>query len=202
MEKEELIRVKSLKLFMRYGAKSVSMDNIASNLGMSKKTIYEHFKDKKELLTSCLRTFISEHKKICEHIKDKENNVIYRMVLLSKAGMEGLKTMNPSLLFDLQKYYRNSWQVFIEFRDGYLLDEITEEIEEGQKKGYFRKNIDFKTAAKLHSAQIEAVLNPDLFPPDEFDIHAVSQLTTEIFLRGICTAKGLKEFEKAIKNVQ
>ena len=101
----ETLLKSSMELFLRYGIKNVSMDDIAKLLGISKKTIYAHVENKKDLVLAAVRIFIKEEHTIITSLSEKSINAIDEMVALSKQTIELVKIMKPTLTYDLKKYY-------------------------------------------------------------------------------------------------
>ena len=196
MDKKQDIITRATVLFKRFGVRSVSMDNISSEMGMSKKTLYEFFTDKRDLLHVCIKDMLSQHKLSCNAIVAKEDNFISRFYMLSQAGIEQISSINPSLLFDLQKYHRKSWNEFASFKEEHLFQTIVEQLNLGKDDGLVRKNVNAEIAAKLHISLIDAIMNPANFDPDKFEIKLVIKQHVDTFLRGICTKKGNMELEK------
>src|SRR5215207_4917906 len=91
-------------LFMKYGVRSISMDDIARHLSVSKKTLYQHFVDKEDIVTMACRAHLERNSKEFEQIKITSKNAIEELALLSTCLKQNVEDMNPSLLFDLQKY--------------------------------------------------------------------------------------------------
>ena len=112
MDTGDRIRQKAHDLFMRYGFRSVSMDDIAQNLGMSKKTIYQYFEDKDELIAAVVKDDIYKNQATCENDRKISVNAIHEMFLAMDMVVEMFRTMNPSLLYDMQKYHPKAFQIF------------------------------------------------------------------------------------------
>ena len=110
MSRESLIE-SSKDLFLRYGIKSVSMDDIASILGISKKTIYTHVENKSELVESAISAIISEEQTIVEGIVKSADNAIDEITEIASYVIKMLRKMQPSLLYDLRKYHNKAWKI-------------------------------------------------------------------------------------------
>ena len=183
-------------LFLRYGIRSVSMDNIASHLGMSKKTIYQYFRDKDEIVYSVTEAHVQGERQQFGEIASKSKNAIEELVGLSGCLRENLKGMNPSLLFDLQKYHHRAWKIWLDFKDHFIRDQIERSIEQGKEEGYFRPQVNTKVLAIMRLETIQMAFDPTLFPKEEYSL---SQVQVEIFdhyIHGLFTEKGKKLYEK------
>ena len=104
METKERIINAASELFFKYGTKSITMDDIAREIGVSKKTIYQFFKDKNELVSEVAEAYNAQELKDLEVIEQEAHDVIDEMVRLSHHIRQKLNSLNPSLLYDLEKY--------------------------------------------------------------------------------------------------
>ena len=101
------------QLFTRFGLKSITMDDIASKLTMSKKTIYQHFKDKDSLVSEYVNGFLSTQKDEINRITKESKDVIEEMVLTADYLKETIGNLNPSVLFDMRKYHPASFKIYL-----------------------------------------------------------------------------------------
>lgn len=184
------------ELFFRYGIKSVTMDDIAKHLGMSKKTIYQFFTDKDEIVFTLSSATQEMHSKnFCEiatTAKDPIDEIMQTMKHM--AGM--FSQMNPNLFYDLQKYHPRSWENFRNFKDKFMMQLVIDNIERGKKQGLYRPDVDPAVIAKLRLAEVEMGMNPAIFPPDKFKLVDVEVALLDHWLHGICTLKGHKLINK------
>jgi len=196
METKERILIAAQELFFRYGIKSITMDDIAKHLGMSKKTIYQFFKDKNEIVISLCQLSFEENKcKMCEMAETSENAVDEIMKIMEHVGQMFSK-MNPNLFYDMQKFHPDAWKQFLEFKEKNITWMVEANIEKGIKQGLYRKEVDAKILAKFRIGQIEMALNPDIFPTDEFNLTKVQVDLLDHFLHGILSMKGHKLINK------
>lgn len=192
MDQRDRILAGSLELFASAGIKSVTMDDIARKLGMSKKTIYQYFADKNELVIELVRNRMKEDEcQMMEMLEDSEN-VIEQMVKMMKCMEDVLGRMNPILIHDLQKYHADGWKEIQKFKAQYLTETLEKILKEGIVQGYIRPEIDVRIIARMRLAQVETGFNANLFPPAEFNTWKVQQQFLEHFTYGICTLAGYK----------
>jgi hypothetical protein len=104
--------------------------------------------------------------------------------------------INPQLFYEMQKYYPQTWKLFKEFKEDFILNMVQKSLEKGIKEGLVRPDIDIKILSRLRMEQIEWAMNPTAFPPDKFKILDVQLVVVEHFLYGICTLKGHKLINK------
>ena len=133
-EKRNEIINKSAMIFLRHGIKSVTMDDLARELGMSKKTIYNHFKDKDELVKSIVSTLIERNRTACESGRIKAENAIEALMNISEYSTRLFTEIHTSVFFDLQKYYPEAWSIIKQHRLAFVSNQITQNIIRGKSK--------------------------------------------------------------------
>ena len=182
----------SLELFLKAGIKSVTMDDIAKHLGMSKKTIYQFFKDKDELVMALVKKKLKEDEDQMNAIISQSENVIEQMINMMKCSEEIFSKINPVAVHDMQKYYPNAWKEFQNFKAEVLIHKMEQLLTKGIDQGYIRPEIDVRIIAKMHVNLVEMGFNNSIFPIAEFNIWKVQKQFMEHFNYGICTLKGVK----------
>jgi AcrR family transcriptional regulator len=192
MSQTERIVEGSEELFLIGGIKSVTMDDIARHLGMSKKTIYQFFKDKNELVIALVQKKLKEDEDQMNDIISRSANVIEEMINMMKCSEEIFSRINPVVIHDLQKYHPDAWKQFQNFKSEVLVNTLEQLLSKGIKQGYIRPEIDVKILAKMRVSQVEMGFNPSLFPSAGFNLWKVQQEFMEHFNYGVCTLKGYK----------
>ena len=192
MSQTERIILGGEELFLQAGIKSVTMDDIAKHLGMSKKTIYQFFKDKNELVVALVNKKLKEDEDQMSAIISQSGNVFEEMINMMKCSEEIFSRINPIVIHDLQKYHPDAWKQFQNFKSGVLVHTLEELLTKGIKQGYIRPEIDVKIIAMMRVAQVEMGFNATVFPVAEFNTWKVQQQFLEHFNYGICTLKGYK----------
>jgi AcrR family transcriptional regulator len=196
VDTRELILEGARVLFFKYGIKSVTMDDIAKHLGMSKKTIYQFFEDKSEVIKTLIEKTMSSNRCEFDDIGERSQNAVEEMwgMMIHLGAM--FSKMNPNLFYDLQKYHPESWQLFRNFKEKFILETVEKNIKKGIKEGLFRKDIKIKIIARLRIEQIEFAMNPLTFPPDQYNLAEVQMTLLDHYLHGIATIKGHKLINK------
>jgi len=197
LEVKDYIIQESDKLFCQYGFKSVTMDDIAKHLGMSKKTIYQHFKDKDELVNILIKDKLSVQD--CNMgLSAKNARDAVEEIFFAIDNMHELLTgMNPKLFYDLQKYHPKAWLYFKNFREKKLGKVISENLERGVKEGFYRKEIKIDILAQMRLAQVDIIFNQhDHYTTNKYTIAQVMIELTEHFLQGICNQKGIEQINQ------
>ena len=180
------------ELFLKAGIKSVTMDDIAKHLGMSKKTIYQFFKDKNDLVIALVKKKLKDDEDQMCTIISQSGNVIEEMINMMKCSEEIFSKINPVAVHDMQKYYPNAWKEFQNFKAEVLIHKMEQLLTKGIDQGYIRPEIDVRIIAKMHVNLVEMGFNNSIFPIAEFNIWKVQKQFMEHFNYGICTLKGVK----------
>lgn len=190
MEIKDRIIEHAEKLFMRYGVKSVTMDDIASDLAISKKTIYQYFKDKDDIVLAATKNHIDEERKEFEEIYVTSENAIEEIFRVSKCLRKNVRNINPVLLHDLNRYHSNAWNQWLEFKDDFIFNSIRMNLKKGIQQGFFRNEINVDIMSRLRLMQVQMSFDPDVFPLDQYDLYEVQTQLFDLFLYGILTHKG------------
>jgi TetR/AcrR family transcriptional regulator, cholesterol catabolism regulator len=196
VELREHILTEADKLFCMYGIKSVTMDDIAKHLGMSKKTIYQYFCDKNQLVVTLIENRLrGEECQLVKNAGESENAVeeVWNAVSHIK---EMFSKLNPVMFYDMQKYHPDAWAAFQKFRDQHLYNCIRRNLEKGRSETYYREDINIDIVATMRMEQIDVIFNPSKFPAGKFNLANVMIQLTEHYLYGICTLKGHKLINK------
>lgn len=190
MEPKERIAAKAEELFMQYGIRSVSMDDIAQQLGMSKKTLYQYYADKDELINSMIDRHITEMQSDCALCRVHAVNAIHEIFITMERLMKDLVNINPMVLYDLEKFHYSAFQRFREHKDKFLFQVVKDNIEWGIREELYREDIQIDVMAKYRIESIMVPFNVSAFPPGKYNLAEVSQLILENFTYGLATIKG------------
>ncbi len=196
MEPKERILKKADELFNRYGIRSVSMDDIAAQLGMSKKTLYQYYADKDELVTGVFTAIMEENKGGCLKERAVSENALHEVSLSFERVQDMFANMNPAVLFDMEKYHPACFKKFRDFKNGFLYQMIKSNIERGIAEGLYRPEIDIDIVARYRIHSIMLAFNPEVFPANRTNLVHIEQELLEVFLNGIATPKGQKLIQK------
>jgi AcrR family transcriptional regulator len=161
-------------------------------LGMSKKTIYQFFKDKNELVIALVKKKLKDDEDQMCAIIGQSGNVIEEMINMMKCSEEIFSRINPIVIHDMQKYHPEAWKQFQDFKSGVVVKTLEELLTKGIKQGYIRPDIDVKIIARMRVYQVELGFNQAVFPVAEFSTWKVQYQFLEHFNYGICTLKGYK----------
>jgi TetR/AcrR family transcriptional regulator, cholesterol catabolism regulator len=187
-------------LFMRYGFKSITMDDVSRELGISKKTLYQYFTDKHDLVSNCITNHLNNTNCSCNNIINENDDAIDAMVKITEFVGNQLKSINPSALYDLKKYFRESWDLLDKNMKSFVYDNIKKNIEQGQKKGYYRKDLKIDIVAAIYVHLINLVIDPEFVGKGQ-DTRALHLEIIKYHIHAICTAKGQEFFAEKSKHL-
>ena len=196
MSVKERIQTKAHELFMQFGIRSVSMDDIANSLGMSKKTLYQYFADKDELVDAVVDAHITIIQANCTGCRKVATNAVHEIFLTMENIIEQLSNMNPMVLNDLEKFHFRAYRRFVEHKTKFLAKIIRENIEWGKKEELYREEIDVDVLSKFRLESMMIPFNISVFPPGKYNLAETSAIIIEHFIYGLVTIKGHKLIQK------
>jgi AcrR family transcriptional regulator len=200
-EKVNQILEKVRKLYHRYGIKSVTMDDVASHLGISKKTLYEYFKDKEDLVKQVLLQEQEQINEIFKEIIQKKLNAVEELFEVYKMINGMFQEYNPSMEYDIRKYYPDIFNWVKEIRRKRMYTTAFNNMLKGKREGLYRKDLNASVIARLHVSRTEALITNDIFSMEELTSFKVFQ---EIFiynLQGILSHEGRAFFEDNFEKI-
>lgn len=183
----------AINKFITFGSRSFTMDELAKELGMSKKTIYSCFKNKEELVSESLSFFIERIKQEMEETIAKETDPLLKIILIYQIGFNYFEHFKPSFIFSIKKYYPKADAVFESFRDDIVNHKVRNLLLEAQYTGIFRKEIDIDLVCELYFLRVENVVykRNNLF--DTYSKESLLQHLVVNNLRGL-TVSGYSNF--------
>ncbi len=184
------------ELFAKYGVRSVSMDDIARHLGVSKKTLYVYFTEKDEIVASVTHNYMQSEVASFNEIKSVAKNAVDELVKISDCIKKNMQDMNPSLLFDLHKYHPKAWKIWIDFKHQFIRSSVERNLSQGIEEGYFRSDINTEILSGLRILCVEAAFDEQLFPKGKYKLVDVQSEIFDHFVFGLCTDKGRKLYLK------
>lgn len=201
MELRNRIQEKASELFMRFGIRSISMDDIAGSLGISKKTIYLSFADKDELVDAMIEQHILQAEKEVDSYRVSASNAVEEIFMTMQQVEKNLRNLNPIVLHDLQKFHGKAYQRIVDHKELFLLNVIRENIKRGMKEGFYREDLQVEILSRYRMESMMVLFDLKLFPPADFNLADVSQVTLEHFLYGLATLKGHDQIARYKQNL-
>lgn len=201
MEAKDKILKGAEELFFKYGIKNITMDEIARHLSISKKTIYQFFKDKDDIIRSLVEYSLGEDRCRLEEVTRSSKNTIEEVFKLMDQMREMFSRINPIFFYEINKYYPEIWKIFESFKKEFIYNSVESSLRRGQEEGLIRKDIDIKILSTMRVELVEIGMRGEIFPTDKFKIVDVQLALSEHFLYGVCTLKGHKLINK-YKNIE
>lgn len=190
MEIKERIIAKAGELFFQYGIKSVSMDELASSLGISKRTIYENFKDKEEILSSLLVSLRDERRKVFDSLISDKNNVVEIFIKIIEI-QQSTPICNVKFFEDIQKYYPQANRN-IEADKEKNKEFLVKFLQKGIQQGYIRDDLNVEVTAFLVEQSTYIYIRATSLEKPLFTFSELFYTMMINFVRGILTEKGIK----------
>lgn len=196
MKTEDRILAAAGELFYRNGIKSITMDDIASNLGISKKTIYQFYPDKDSIVMALTELELNLQTKQMDDMRQASVNAIDEIFKVMSCITGTFSRITSNLFYDMQKYHPSSWMRFHEFKEKSMMNFVEENLRTGIKQGLYRSDINVRLMAKFRIETTSLVFNAAIFPPDKYSIKDVQLGLLDHFVHGITTIKGHKLINK------
>lgn len=193
---QDRILHKAQELMFQTGVRHVTMDDLATQLGISKKTIYNYYKDKDSLVTAVVEKELANHKLICDQSMIVAENAVHEISLLMDVIQEMFNRINPLALFEIEKYFPLAFEKIKKHKDDYIYSMISMNLEKGIQEGLYRKEIDINILSKYRLETSLIPFNIHLFPTNKFDMLKVNLQIIEHFVYGVATLEGHKLMDK------
>ena len=182
-------------MFMRFGIKSVSMDDIARKMGISKKTLYLHLENKAELIALILNDKFEEEKTAMAGFRKNSKNALEEILSIADFIVATLREMPPTIIYDLQKYYPEKWKVFDKIYKKHIYDVVWNNLKWGMKQGLYRADLNADIITKFYVGKTLIIADEELFPVGTYDCDVVFAEHMKYHIRGIASPKGLTLLE-------
>jgi TetR/AcrR family transcriptional regulator, cholesterol catabolism regulator len=200
LDTEKKIMTAIEQLFLRYGVKSVTMDDISRQLGMSKKTLYQYVDNKADLIKKVMQQHIETEQEAMSQIRQQAKDAIDEMLGIARYVTQMLREMSPSTVYDLHKHYRETWDMVESFHQQHIYNFIKTNLENGVKEGLYRSDFDADIIAKLYVAKTMLIVNEDVFPLRNYNKEKLFKALLVYHIHGVASAKGLKKLERYLLN--
>lgn len=194
-QKEKLLRG-ARELFMKYGLRSVSMDDIARQLSISKKTIYQYFEDKDDIVAAVAKAYMEEQRLQYDKIAIESKNAVEEMVEISVCLKENMRNTNPTVMYDMQKYHPKAWNEWHAFKQKFIRESIVRSLKRGMEQEHFRPELHIDIIATMRLEMVQIAFDQNMFPREQYNFPEVQAQLFEHFVHGILTDKGKKLYQK------
>lgn len=180
------------------GIRSVSMDDISAQLGMSKKTLYNYFDDKDQLVTTVVSRHFSQKCLELEACSNQAHNAVHEFFLILDRIIIDFTSMNPIVIHDMQKFHPLAFAEFTRYKQEFVLACVRQNIERGKSEEYYRSDLDADIISKYRLESIMIPFNLSVFPPEHYTLVSTAKLISENFIYGLVTSKGRALVEQYI----
>lgn len=184
------------ELFLRFGIKSITMDDVARELGISKKTLYQFVESKDDLVQKMLTRHIEQEKLTCKMLFGAAGNALEEMYVVIEGDTQQLKQMKANIIHDLQRYHHEAWEKVSEYQRGFLYSVVRNNLERGMREGLYRADLDVDIITKLHISGSIQLFNEDIFPHAHYKYDEVFRAFMVHYLYGIVSEKGLEHLKQ------
>ena len=201
MQDEKFIKIleNTANLYLKYGIKSITMDDIAHECNISKKTLYKYVSDKADLVEKTIFHVFSENGKKMKAIVDASHNAIDELFELQKILLNLSSNYNPSVEFDLQKYYPSILRNIENMKAKHIFNMILRNLKKGKDENLYRKDIDCELIAKLRVLIVLSKIDDATVSYQDFiNKHALNEML-KYHLHAVCNDNGLKLMKEKLK---
>lgn len=186
----------ALDVYMRLGIKSITMDELARQLAMSKKTIYTFVKDKNDLVEQCIQLAQKSEECDIQQIAESQENAIDELLKTGELVSSRLRAVHPSIFFDLQRYHPAAFNMLECHRNSMINEYVVSNFTKGKKQGLYRNNLDENIISKMYLSFIDVLFQGNIFPQSDYTFIQVYSEYFRYHIRGIASDKGLKYLQE------
>ena len=201
MQDQQEIIIAAFKQFKLLGFKSVTMDDIVRKIGISKKTLYELFKDKDELVLECIKYMLNDNQAQTEKALKSSINAIDQAINILIIMEKMIRGMNPVCYLDLQRFYPSAAKYLNDHKESFMFQCISDNLKQGIQEGFYREDIDIEIISRFRMESALIVFQHDLFPQESYDIVKVNTQIFAHYIYGIASSKGHKMIESYLKKI-
>jgi len=198
-EKKREFLKSAAEVYLKYGIKSVTMDEMARQLGVSKKTIYQFVKDKNDLVEQCLVLTHLEEDEVIQGIMDSNENAIDQLLGISRFIITQLRKVHPSIFFDLAKYHPSAMKLMDNHKNTYVCGCIEQNLKNGIDQGLYRKNMNPSVISMMYVGMIDMLMNGEITRSSELRPDEVYSEMFRYHIRGCASEKGIKYLQELTK---
>ena len=198
-EKQNAILEQALRLFMKHGIKSMTMDDVANHLHISKKTLYLFVTDKNDLVEKAVARMHGQHTANIDGICEQHLNAIDEQYEVTQFLAELLTRVHPSINYDLKKYHPKAWEQFFLEKRAHIDTCLTRNMKRGMNEGLYRDDLNVDVVAKIYMARFDLLFDGELFPPGAYRFSDITWEAFRYHIHGIASAKGIQYLMKKMK---
>lgn len=189
------------KLFLKFGIKSLTMDDIANELKMSKKTLYQFVSDKQDLVTKTMNNYCATDKEIVLELCRNSKNAIDELLDIIKYVKQRLSVFHPSILYDLEKYYPEAWDAMHKHQKEFVYEMVKENIVRGKVEGLYKEDVNAEIIARIYANRLDATIDRMDKVMAKYDFGTIYTEMMKYHIRGIASDKGNKVLDQKLKSI-
>ncbi len=201
MGENNTIKQQALNIFLKQGVKTTNMDDVATALGISKKTLYQYVENKPDLVFQCFELHIGNVIDVLHRSVSDSNNAIDDLFLIDENIIVIMKQTNPLVLGELRRYYAETWQLYETFKEKELFEILKKNLEKGIHQGVYRPDLNIDIISKLMLCRADNLINDEIFPLTDYNFHQLLMENKIYHIRGIATSKGINYLEQKINEI-
>lgn len=204
METEEKLRNildRCLELFYQYGIRSLSMDDISQRLGISKKTLYQYFANKEDLVRHVVEHLSARHREKYGSLASEPGNAIDKLLKASMMACEEMRYYNPVMTFDLHKYHPDIIEGHVKREKEFFREKILENLTQGIEEGLYRPELNKELVATLYVSNLAELHRLDEVLAQKITFHDIFQVLFDNYIRGISTPAGIAYYENELSKI-
>lgn len=201
-EKKQYYLEQITHLFLKYGFKSVGVDDIAKELGISKKTLYQEFKDKNEIINEAVKRFVDNEEEHSLAACQQSENAIDEIISIAKVMSQKFDVIHTSVMFELEKYYPEAWKAIQNHKNQFVFSCIKNNLERGIKENLYRDNMNTNIIARLFVNKIELFTDSSVFGDERYSFGEIYLEMMRYHIRGIANENGRNYLKERIKQVK
>lgn len=202
MDLKNKVIAESECLFIKYGIKSISMDDISNRLGISKKTLYQVVTDKEDLVKKAIQFHLDQEKKELNDITKSSFDAIDEMFKVTQHVLNFFRKFNPVTQFDLEKYYKDYYQKMKKIHFDFIYSVIKNNLVRGINDGFYREDLDSDIISRLYIIKAMAILDDEVFPESTYEKASIFKEHMIYHLKGIISEKGHTLFNQHIQTLK
>ncbi|HEY1025594.1 MAG TPA: TetR/AcrR family transcriptional regulator [Sphingobacteriaceae bacterium] len=187
---EERILNKASEQFFSFGLRSVTMDELAREMGVSKKTLYRHFADKDQIVERVIARLLNDHKQEIGCCRDAATDAVHEVALQLEVILKIFFGIKPGFFNEVQKYFPEIWCNVMSHEKEALLDGIRQNLEHGVSTGLYRPEIDITITSLFRLNQLRSLFTPSLYEVSYIEVKELACKLTDLYLNAITTVKG------------
>lgn len=192
----EKILYKAFELFKRFGVRSVTMDEIAVQCGVSKKTVYQFFEDKDTLVEKIIEEVITRSREFCSNQTVNANDALQELFLSMKMTQQMIEGVNQAVINDLRKYHNSAYIKIEEYKHQFLYSFFKRNIERGIEEGIYRSDMKVDIIASFYLTSVMLAYEQDIFSKSRYTLLDIDYEISTFLMNGLVNEKGLTLLEK------